>query len=95
MDHALEAGRRLRLGRVLGDERAQIVVEIGGDAGAEGIDIDRAAASRSSRRASRRCSSVAYSWLRSLAASSARCSALSRLFEKDGKGNLLFLHGAL
>ena len=29
MDDALEAGRRLRLGRILGDERAQIVVEIG------------------------------------------------------------------
>ena len=54
-----------------------------------------AAASRSSRRASNRCSSVAYSWLRSLAASRARCRALSKLFENDGKAYLLFLHSAL
>ncbi len=44
MDHALEAGRRLRLGGVLGNERAQIVVEIGRDAGTQRVDIDRAGA---------------------------------------------------
>src|SRR5690606_32253844 len=53
------------------------------------------AASRSSISARRRCSSVAYSCLRSLAYSSARWSAASRLCENDGKGNLLLLHGAL
>ena len=40
VDHALEAGRRLRFGRVLGDKRAQIVVEIGRDAGAQRVDVD-------------------------------------------------------
>ena len=44
MDDALEAGRRLCLGGVLGDERAQIVVEIAGDARAQRLQVDRAGA---------------------------------------------------
>src|SRR5258705_2222018 len=53
------------------------------------------AASRSSISASSRCSSVAYSCLRSLAYSRARCSAASKLCEKEGKGPLLLFHGTL
>src|SRR6056297_1987756 len=52
-------------------------------------------ASRSSIRASRRWSSVACSWLRSLAYSSARWRVFSRFWEKDGTIELLFFHGAL
>src|ERR1700753_3674091 len=54
------------------------------------------AASGSSISASSRCSSVAYSCLRSLANPTARCSVSSRLRENEGKGDLSILfHGAL
>ena len=45
-----------------------------------------AAASESSSNASSKCSSVAYSWCRSLASDSARCKACSRLRENVGTG---------
>src|SRR6476660_9684011 len=57
-----------------------------------------AAASWSSMRASRRCSSVAYSWRRALASASARCRACSRLREKEGNcgsDRLFLFHDAL
>src|SRR6266568_6811588 len=61
-----------------------------------------AAASWSSISASRRCSSVAYSWCRSLARASARWSDCSRLREKVGirassfrDARLLLFHDAL
>ncbi len=44
MDDALEAGGRLRLGAILGDEGAELVVEIVGDARAQRLEIDRAGA---------------------------------------------------
>ena len=40
MDDALEAGGRLRLGRILGNQSAQVVVEIGGYARAQRVQID-------------------------------------------------------
>ena len=40
MDDALEAGRRLRFGALLGDERGEIVVEIVGDARAQRLEVD-------------------------------------------------------
>ena len=39
MDDALEAGGRLRLGAILGDEGAEIVVEIVGDARAQRLEV--------------------------------------------------------
>src|ERR1700722_7305424 len=54
------------------------------------------AASLSSIRESRRCSSVAYSWRRSLAIASARWSVFSSAREKDGIARLsLLFHDAL
>ena len=47
MDHALEAGRGLRFRRLLGDKRAEIVVEIAGDAGAQPLQIHGAGAHHS------------------------------------------------
>src|SRR5579864_6667254 len=53
------------------------------------------AASESSSRARRRCSSVAYSWCRSLASLMARWSTCSRLRDRDGIYALLLFHCAL
>ena len=44
MDHALEAGRRLRFGAALVDEVAELGIEIVGDAGAKLVEIDVAGA---------------------------------------------------
>ena len=44
MDDALEAGRRLGLRGLLGDKRAEIVVEIARDARAQRLEVDRAGA---------------------------------------------------
>src|SRR5262245_45156149 len=54
-----------------------------------------AAASLSSISARRRCSSVAYSWCRSLAKASAWWRAFSRLRENDGTATSLLFHHAL
>ena len=44
MDDALEAGGRLRLGALLGDEGGELVVEIVGDARAQRLEVDGAGA---------------------------------------------------
>ena len=42
MDHALEAGGGLRLGRALDEQGGQLVVEILGDARPQLVEVDRA-----------------------------------------------------
>jgi hypothetical protein len=79
LDHALEAGGRLRIADAVADEAGKLVVDVAAEITPQAFSTAVASASSSSD--SSRCSSVAYSCRRSFARRSARCRLCSRFFD--------------